>query len=385
MSLAGSLLAVTLGLPMSKTNSIHDISTTQRFQTDDHPTLATGSALPDFKLPAVDGKTYSPSDFRNAKVLVIAFMCNHCPTSQAYEGRMIQLTNDYKDKGVAVVAINPNSPGSVRLDELGYSDLGDSFDEMKIRARDAGFNFPYLYDGATEVTSKKFGPVSTPHIFIFDQQRKLRYNGRIDDTEDPKKTPGKQDARIAIEAILNDQRIPDPVTKVFGCSVKWAEKADWIQKAEVKWAKEPVGLTTIALDSVRELKKNATDKLRFITVWATWCVPCVQEFPDLVMLNHMYRDRGYQMVSISLDDSSKQSKALAFLEKKQSSSPNYIFAGSDQYKFIEALDSTWQGALPYSMLVEPGGKVVYRKQGMNDIEELKKIIFADSTMGRIYK
>src|SRR4029077_19162832 len=123
---------------------------------EDPKTLAIGAPAPDFNLKGVDGKIYSLKSFRNADILVVVFMCNHCPTSQAYEQRMIRLTSDYAMKNVAVVAINPNHPGSVRLDELGYSDLGDSYEEMKIRAKDAGFNFPYLYDGDTEISSRKF-------------------------------------------------------------------------------------------------------------------------------------------------------------------------------------------------------------------------------------
>ena len=167
-----------------------------------HTTLATGSAAPYFSLPGIDGKTYTLQSFKDAKVLAVVFICNHCPTSQAYEGRLVKLTSDYAPQGVKVVAINPNNPASLRLDELGYSDLGDSFDDMKIRARDRHFNFPYLYDGETEITSNKYGPVATPHIFIFDKDRKLRYNGRIDDMENPAKTPKSLDARNAIDALL---------------------------------------------------------------------------------------------------------------------------------------------------------------------------------------
>ena len=105
-------------------------------------TLEIGSPAPDFRLPGVDGKTYSLESFRDAEILVVVFTCNHCPTAQAYEGRIQQLAADYKDKKVALVAISPNDPQAVRLDELGYSDLGDSFEDMKIRAKDRGFKFP---------------------------------------------------------------------------------------------------------------------------------------------------------------------------------------------------------------------------------------------------
>lgn len=350
-----------------------------------HTTLATGESAPDFSLPGIDGKTYTLQSFKDAKVLAVVFICNHCPTSQAYEDRLVKLTSDYASKGVKVVAINPNNPASLRLDELGYSDLGDSFDDMKVRAKDRHFNFPYLYDGETEIASNKYGPVATPHIFIFDKDRKLRYNGRIDDMENPAKTPRSLDARNAIDAVLAGKEVAVPVTKTFGCSIKWAEKQDWIQKATVTWANEPVKLDTIDAAGIANLVKNKSDKLRLINLWATWCGPCVAEFPELVTIMHLYRDRGLEFVTISADDPSRKDKALSFLKGKQASGPNYIYTGDDKYKMIEAVDPKWDGALPYTMLVDPDGKVVYGKQGIINPEELKKIIWDDPLMGRIYK
>jgi hypothetical protein len=83
----------------------------------------------------------------------------------------------------------PNDPKAVRLDELGYTDMSDSFEEMKLRAKHKQYNFPYLYDGETQSVAKAYGPIATPHVFIFDKARKLRYSGRIDDVEKPSKTP----------------------------------------------------------------------------------------------------------------------------------------------------------------------------------------------------
>jgi peroxiredoxin len=355
------------------------------FAFDEHKTLAIGAVAPDFSLPGIDGKTYTLQSFKKAKVLAIVFMCNHCPTSQAYENRIIKLTSDYAAKGVSVVAISPNNPSSLRLDELGYSDVGDSFDDMKIRARDSKFNFPYLYDGETEMASKKYGPIATPHIFIFDKDKKLHYNGRIDDMEDPAKTPHSFDARNAIEALLNNKEVLVPVTKTFGCSIKWAEKSVWIEKAQIEWAKEPVKLDTINEAGIRVVLKNQSDKLRLINIWATWCGPCVAEFSDLVTINRMYRDRGVEFVSISTDSPVNKDKALKFLQRKQASGTNYIFVGDDKYKMIEAIDPKWEGALPYTILVEPDGKIVYTHQGAIDAEELKNIIFNNPMIGRIYK
>jgi peroxiredoxin len=355
------------------------------FSFNDPETLAIGSKAPDFNLLGIDGKNYTLKSFKDAKVLVIAFICNHCPTSQAYEERLIKLTSDYSGKGVRLVAINPNNPASLRYDELGWSDVGDSFDDMKVRAREKNFNFPYLYDGETEIASKQYGPVSTPHIFIFDKDRILRYNGRVDDMENPHKTPHSYDARNAIDALLNNKEVPVAVTKVFGCSIKWVEKNDWMDKAAVKWAKEPVTLDTINVSGVTDLVKNNSDKLRLINVWATWCSPCAAEFSDFITLGRIYKQRDFEFISISADDPEKKDKALKFLKNKQSSGTNYLFAEDDKYKLIEAIDPEWQGALPYTLLVEPGGKIVYSKQGAIDPEELRKIIFNDPFIGRLYK
>jgi thiol-disulfide isomerase/thioredoxin len=351
---------------------------------DPHPTLAIGASAPDFSLPGIDGKTYTLASFKDARILVVVFTCNHCPTAQAYEDRIIQLSKDYRSRGVAVVAIMPNDPTSIRLDELGYTDMGDTYDEMKRRAAIKHFNFPYLFDGKTEETSKKYGPIATPHVFIFDQNRKLRYSGRVDDVEKPTKTPHELDTRNAIEALLSNKPVPVTTTKVFGCSIKWTEKSDWIGKAKEEWAKEPVTLDTITADGIRDLVRNKTEKLRVINVWATWCGPCVTEFPELIDMNRMYRRRDFEFISISADEPSKRAKALQFLQKAEASNTNYIFNIDDKYKLIEAIDPKWQGALPYTLVVEPGGKIIYSKEGPIDPQELKTTIVNDPTIGRYY-
>ncbi len=351
----------------------------------DHRTLAIGAKAPDFKLLGIDGKMYSLESFKDAKILVIAFICNHCPTSQAYEQRLIKLTSDYADKGVRVVAINPNNPSSLRYDELGWSDVGDSFEDMKVRAKDKHFNFPYLYDGEKQITANKYGPVSTPHVFIFDENRILRYNGRIDDTENPAKTPHSQDARNAIDALLNNSEVPVTVTKVFGCSIKWLEKKDWINKANTKWAEDPVALDTIDISGISELLKNNPDKLRLINIWSVSNKISTAQFSDFITLSRVYVQRDFEFVNINIDDYKKKDSVFAFLKKKESSGSNYMLASTAKIKFIETVDSNWNGKLPYTLLVEPGNKIVYSTQTRNDREQMRKMIFNDPYIGRLYK
>lgn len=374
-------LCLTLVVALGSENKYRGLPVTC---SEDHPSLPIGSPAPPFSLPATDGKTYTLASFGKAELLVIIFTCNHCPTAQAYEDRIIQLSRDYSPKNVAIVAIMPNNPGSINLDELGYTDMGDSFEEMKLRAAEKKFNFPYLYDGENEKVSLAYGPVATPHVFIFDQHRILRYSGRIDDMEKPTKSPTIKDAGKAIDELLSGKPVSVPTTKVFGCSIKWAEKSNWIDRAKINWAKEPVTLDTIGETGIRELVQNHSDKLLLINVWATWCGPCVVEFPEFVTINRMYRKRDFEFISISADESGKQNKALQFLQKQEASNRNFIFSGENKYKLIEAIDPKWPGALPYTMLIEPGGKIVYAKEGMIDPAELKKTIVENAYVGRYY-
>jgi peroxiredoxin len=331
------------------------------------PTLPIGAIAPDFNLPGVDGRNYTLGDFSKANILVVVFTANHCPTAQYYEPRLQELVRDYQGKGVALVAISPNDPKSVRLDELGWADLADSFDEMKLRAKDRQYNFPYLYDGDTETVSRAYGPVATPHAFVFDAARKLRYVGAIDDSERPQHVKVRH-VRNAIDALLAGQEPPVTQTKVVGCSVKWAGKADSVKAFMDKLAAEPVSVEAVDADGLRALRKSGSGKFRLVAFWATWCAPCVAEFPEFVTINRMYRHRDFEVVTVSLNRPDEEKSVLAFLKKQQASCRNLIFASADREKLINAFDPAWQGAVPFTVLLDPDGKVV--KQELDSIDAL---------------
>ncbi|HRI58737.1 MAG TPA: redoxin family protein [Saprospiraceae bacterium] len=350
----------------------------------DVKTLGIGATAPDFNLPGVDGKYYTLQDFKDAKALVIIFTCNHCPTAQAYEDRVIALAADYKDKGVAVVAISPNSPLGLLPEELGYTDLNDDYESGKLRAAYKQFNFPYLYDGDTETASLQYGPVATPHAFVFDASRKLRYTGRLDQSEKPG-TANAEDARAAIDAVLNGGVIAEPVTKTFGCSTKWGWKSEMRTDADQEWAKKEVTLAKADVAGIKKVLKNEdSKKLRLVNVWATWCGPCILEYPEFVEIQRMYGARDFEFASISADKPEQEEKVLEFLKSKHSAVANYLFSESNKYALVEAVDTNWNGALPYTILVEPGGKVVWSHQGDVDFLALKRAIVEHAMMGRYY-
>jgi peroxiredoxin len=342
----------------------------------DHPEpLAIGSPAPDFHLPGIDGKTYSLADFRDAKLLVVIFTAVHCPTAEVYEGRINKLVADYRDRGVAFVAIQPNSPKSLRLDEMGYTDLGDSLAEMKVRAEYRHFHFPFLYDGETQQVSRLYGPVATPHVFVFDQQRKLRYQGRVD--SNPREQYAKvPDARNAIEAVLAGRPVPVEKTPAVGCSVKWMYK-EASQEAEMQAIeKEPVPLQTAPPAALAALRKNAAGKTLLVNFWATWCGPCTAEFPELQKTWRMFRKRPFDMVTVSINYPDEEKGVRRFLDAQHASTRNLLFATMDPYESMKAFDPEWDGGVPYTMVIGPDGRVLYKEQGTLDILKVRRIILA---------
>ncbi|MFA9390715.1 MAG: redoxin domain-containing protein [Prolixibacteraceae bacterium] len=346
-------------------------------------TLEIGKKAPYFKLPDMNGKFISIDDFKSAKLLVIVFTCNHCPTAQAYEDRLIEFTSNYKNKGVQVVAIMPNSSAGLLLEECGYSDLDDSFGNMALRARDKGFNFPYLYDGDDQAVSIQYGPSTTPHVFVFDKNRRLQYVGRIDGVEKPG-TANSEDLRLAVDELLEEKPVSHPVTKAFGCSTKWSWKSEWALKMNKDWNEKAVELSRVDDQALKTLLTNNSEKLLMVNVWATWCAPCVMELPELINLQRMYGARSFEFITLSADQPSKYDDALKLLQTKHSALRNFIYTNEDRYQMIELIDPDWNGSLPYSMLIEPGGKVIYRNAGVVDLHELKKVIVNHPLIGKYF-
>lgn len=344
--------------------------------------LKIGDPAPDFSLLGIDGKTTTLSDFKRAPVLMVIFLSNHCPYSHAAETRLLPLAAEFKSKGLEVVAINPNSTEGVAIDELGYSKYNDSYEEMKLYAKEAGFTFPYLYDGDKQVIARAYGCLATPHVFLFDQQRHLRYAGRFDDSRfADASTVTSPDTRNAVVALLSGRPVPVEMTKPMGCSTKWNSKKEQIALATEKWEQALVTLDTIGVAGVAALVKNNTSKYRLFNVWATWCVPCVQEFPALVSLSRRLGNRDFEIITISMDDPKDQPKVKRFLEKQHVSTPNrvqrslkaegrstnnYLFTSLNSDALIQTLDPSWPGPLPHTVLIAPGGKIVYSHNGLID-------------------
>ena len=327
-------------------------------------------------MPGVDGKMHKSSEYGGTKVLAVVFESNHCPVSQLYESRIEKIYEDYRKKGVTLVAINPNNPKAVRLNELGYTDVTDSLPEMKLRAAFRGIAWPYLYDGETQALSMKFGAVATPHIFLFDQERKLRYQGRIDDNqrEELVKT---HDARDALDALLEGRPVAVAETRAFGCTTKWMSKSQDVTQEWEKIKAEPVTVDMVGAEELKALRANATDKVTLVNFWSTGCATCTEpvprlrdDLPDVSSARVQPGDRVDRIRRTRVRPCWSSSRRSTPRAPTSSSRPP-IGAGLQA-----AWGAKWNLRSPFTMVIAPGGEVLYQKEGKIDILEVRRHILA---------
>lgn len=341
-----------------------------------HPILAIGSPAPNFELPGIDGAIHKLSDYSSSAVLVVVFNCNHCPIAQMYERRIAQLAADYKDRGVSVIAIEPNDPKAITIDELDSSDISDSLEEMKIRAEYRHLTYPYLYDGETQSVTNAYGPQATPHAFVFDRDRRLRYEGRVDNSyrSELVKT---HEVRDAIDALLANREIAVKHTGVFGCSTKWKEKHAAQLEALNKIESHAVELEVVSAADLKRLHSNPDKKMLLVSFWATWCGSCIHEFPDIEDTFRMYSVRDFELVTVSANMPDEKDSVMRVLKKMHATSRNLLFDSNETASLQAAFDPAWESAVPYTVLIAPDGKVLYRNQGSVDILELRRTILAN--------
>lgn len=356
-------------------------------------TLKIGDAAPDFRLPGIDGRTHTLADHKKAPILMVAFISNHCPDSNASAPRLVAFANEMAARGVTVVAINPNHPEGLSVDELGYSLYDDGFADMKRYAAEMKLPFSYLWDGETQATAAAYGCLTTPHVFIFDAKRRLRYKGQFDNSPYAQpETIKTQDARAAVEAMLAGKPVAVSETKPHGCSTKWRSKKESVEKRVARWDAEPVVVETADLPKIKALTTNPDGRFRVINIWATWCGPCVEEFPILVQAMRRFSMRPFDLITISVDHPGQGKQVQALLQgmnagvpkrthpalKKEGRTTNhYLYAETDWQPLMQSLDPKWPGGVPHTILLAPDGRVIWRHSGeLQEQELLEQIVNA---------
>lgn len=316
--------------------------------------LAIGRQAPDFSLPDTAGKTHSLKEYRG-RITVVAFIATECPISNDYNGRMREIAGDYSVRNVAFLGVNSN--------------FNEPVAEVKAHAEKNGLSFPILKDTGNKVADS-FGAERTPEIFLLDDKGILRYHGRIDNSRDPRRV-NRRDLRQALDELLAGKPVSVSEGKAFGCLIKRIQNAEEVRAAATQEKSFEPKVGTLKPADFQKFKNSALGKVLVINFWATWCGPCVAEFPEFVMLDKKYRDQGVKFVGISADELADiKSKVIPFVREQRATFDILVQDTDDPQEMIDAVNKDWPGTLPATFVFDKQGKPVLVRYGIINRDDL---------------
>jgi thiol-disulfide isomerase/thioredoxin len=318
--------------------------------------FAIGQPAPNFELKDLSGKLHALKSYRG-KPTVVTFISARCPISKMYQDRIRAVADDYAKQGVAFLAINANA------DEL--------IAEVRAHAVENKLNFTILKDDGN-IVADAYAAERTPTVYVVDGEGVLRYQGRIDNSQNVRLVK-RNDLREALNELLAGKAVSVAETKAMGCVIKRAQKLGQSPTAKVNAAITTADPNVVLLKpaAFADLVKQSAGKVLIVNFWATWCGPCVAEFPEFVKLDQTYRDKTVRFVHISADDSSDlKSKVIPFLKEQKARSDQFLQDTEDPQEMIDVVFKEWSGALPATFVYDKTGKLVFRQFGIIDRDVL---------------
>ncbi|MFN7948650.1 MAG: redoxin domain-containing protein [Blastocatellia bacterium] len=320
--------------------------------------LSIGQAAPDFALKDVQGKTHALKDYRG-KTVIVGFFSTRCPIVNAYHERIRALTRDYSGRDVVLLGVYPNS--------------NEPLSAIKARAAEQKFTFPVLKDEGS-ATADLYHAQSTPEMFVIDRAGTLRYHGRIDNSPELPRVK-RHDLRAALDELLAGQPVSVTETRAFGCQIKRGKAVAPVKAAAPVNSAQVVSLLKPA-DFAR-LREQLRGQVLVVNFWATWCGPCVAEFPEFVRIDEKYRARGVKVISISADETAElQSKVVPFIKKQNAKFDVYVQDVDEPEDMIKQFSREWSGALPATFVFDKQGRLTQSFLGIIDREKLEAALEA---------
>ncbi len=319
---------------------------------------ALGRQAPDFSLKDLSGKTHSLNTYRG-RITIVAFIATECPISNDYNGRMREIANEYSQRNVAFLGINSN--------------FTESVEQIKAHAAKNNLGFTILKDAENKVADA-YGAERTPEIFVLDEKGVLRYHGRVDNSRDVRRV-NRRDLREALNELLAGKPVSVAEGKSFGCLIKRVQNSKEVLASAAQEKSFEPKIGTLKPVDFQKFKNSAQGKVLVINFWATWCGPCVAEFPEFVMLDKKYRDLGVKFVGISADEMTDlKTKVIPFIKEQRAMFDILIQDTDDPQEMIDAVNKDWPGTLPATFVFDKQGKPVFVKFGIIDREELVGVI-----------
>jgi peroxiredoxin len=317
-----------------------------------------GQPAPDFTLSDVNGQSHSLKDYRG-KIVALGFISTQCPVSNDYNDRMRAIAESYGKKNVVFLGINAN--------------FNEDTAEIKAHAAKHNLTFTILKDEDSMVADA-YGAERTPELFLIDGEGVLRYHGRIDNARDVRQVK-RQDLRAALDELLEGKAVSVTEGKAFGCAIKRSQDAKNIKAVKTKAKGADPKIAMLKPADFNKYKDTAKGKVLVVNFWATWCGPCVAEFPELVMIDNKYRDKGVKMVGISVDEIDDiNGKVIPFIKEQKAAFEILVQDSSDPEDLISLIDKKWEGTLPTTFVFNKQGDIVYTRYGILDRDQLLEAI-----------
>lgn len=329
--------------------------------------------ISEFSLMGVDYKTYTNKDLNGLNGTLLVFLSNHCKISQTFQQFLIHSNRKWNNQGIKLIAISPNHEKAVLPDEMAFSEVGDSFEEMVLRAQTQNYNFAYIYDGKNQIITKSIETKITPSAYLFDSQGELVYSGRIGDHEMPNDYE-KSELHQNIVKLINKEKVEYNRTKIHGTAIKFKKDIRFAENLAKRYAEETIRLNYADERKLNFFIEQETNYPRFFYVWSLENNPDVTR-ENLIKISTVYkifRKRGIKVFTVCICKPEDQSKVLEILKQTQLSSLNFYTGGTEVSKLVTLRSQEGKRITPFCRIIQGDNSLAYGKNDLLDIKVLKR-------------
>ena len=329
--------------------------------------------ISEFSLMGVDYKTYTNKDLNGLNGTLLVFLSNHCKFSQTFQQFLIHSNRKWNNQGIKLIAISPNHEKAVLPDEMAFSEVGDSFEEMVLRAQTQNYNFAYIYDGKNQIITKSIETKITPSAYLFDSQGELVYSGRIGDHEMPNDYE-KSELHQNIVKLINKEKVEYNRTKIHGTAIKFKKDIRFAENLAKRYAEETIRLNYADERKLNFFIEQETNYPRFFYVWSLENNPDVTR-ENLIKISTVYkifRKRGIKVFTVCICKPEDQSKVLEILKQTQLSSLNFYTGGTEVSKLVTLRSQEGKRITPFCRIIQGDNSLAYGKNDLLDIKVLKR-------------